>query len=169
MRAAGGDDIRNCTTQRGLEVLPALFARSVCPPCLPALLARPVWPLSLPIQSAHSACPPEPTARRGFGLTGCAVCAQARARDGVWGAGVLRAAARPQGASPFPARACGALPRQPRLVLANSALTDPVGGCRKGEEVATFDFGSTVVLIFETPIINILFFWSQKVQDVVKA
>ena len=24
-------------------------------------------------------------------------------------------------------------------------------GCRKGEEVATFDFGSTVVLIFETP------------------
>ena len=62
MRAAGGDYIRNCTARKGLEVLPALFARSVCPPCLPALLARPAWPLSLPIQSAHSACPPEPTA-----------------------------------------------------------------------------------------------------------
>ena len=28
---------------------------------------------------------------------------------------------------------------------------DSGGGCWKGEEVATFDFGSTVVLIFETP------------------
>ena len=38
----------------------------------------------------------------------------------------------------------------PAASCPNSALT-PIVGCRKGEEVATFDFGSTVVLIFETP------------------
>ena len=62
-----------CTAQRGPDVLPAMFARPVCPlslpaqfgllvcpPCLSALFACPFCPPNLP---AHSACPLEPTAQ----------------------------------------------------------------------------------------------------------
>ena len=49
---------------------------------------------------------------------------------------------------PLPSPLAHAASAAPAASCPNSALT-PI--CRKGEEVATFDFGSTVVLIFETP------------------